>query len=118
MKLLTKEIERKLAKAAAAVIDEPISTDDETPIIVKFFDPTGRGTWYATEGERREDGDWLFYGFVVSPLGPDCDEYGSFLLSELQSVRGRFGLGIERDRHLPKGATLGDIIARPKSRMA
>lgn len=94
MKLLTKAILASLPKL--------YSTDgvpmEEKVAVVKFFDPCGRGTWYAFEGEPEGD-DVRFFGFVVSPLGPDCDEAGYFNLSELQSVRNRFGLGIERDLH-------------------
>lgn len=66
------------------------------PIVVaKFFNPTGAGTWYATEWNPEEG---TFFGYV-SLFGDHCDEWGSFSLSELESVRGRFGLGIERDLH-------------------
>jgi hypothetical protein len=68
--------------------------DVEDPkVIVKFFNPCGVGTWYATEGEQQPDGDWLFFGM--------CDiherELGYFTLSELASVKLKWGLGIERD---------------------
>jgi len=91
MKLLTKEIEARLAKS-------PLGSQEhnQTPtIIVKFFDPTGSWTWYATEGSKTEDGDWEFFGLVDGHE----KELGYFVLSELASVRGRFGLGIERDMH-------------------
>lgn len=106
MKLITKPIERKLDRA-------PLYTHDgkpacQVPVIVKFFDPTGRGAWYVTEAERGESGDWEFFGYCRSPLGPDCDEMGYFTLNQLQSVRGRFGLGIERDMHFD-GRTLEDV---------
>lgn len=88
MKLLTKAIEAKLLKATDG------DTSQKLPIIVKFFNPTGAGTWYITSGEQVE-GDWIFFGL--------CDileaELGYVALSELQSYRGRFGLGIERDLH-------------------
>ena len=58
---------------------------------VKFFDPTGSYTWYATEF----DGTDLFFGWVDGPH----PELGYFSLSHLSQARGRFGLGIERDRH-------------------
>lgn len=62
---------------------------------VKFFGG-GRGTWYATEF----DGTDTFFGYVISPLGPDCDEFGYFTLTELQALRFKpFGLPIERDLH-------------------
>lgn len=77
--------------------------------VVKFFDPTGSWTWYATEaGGITEDGadvpladpatvDVRFFGLVDGFE----EELGYFTLSELQSARGRLGLGIERDRHFP-----------------
>ncbi|MFN0145959.1 MAG: DUF2958 domain-containing protein [Dehalococcoidia bacterium] len=58
---------------------------------VKFFNPTGAATWYATEF----DGDDLFFG--LCDLGFGEPELGYFSLSELLSVRVRFGLTIERD---------------------
>jgi hypothetical protein len=91
MKLLTKAIEAKL-------LATPLySTDgqDVVPIIVKFFNPCGSGTWYAVEAEKQPDGDWLFFGL--------CDihekELGNFLLSELQSCPLPHGLTIERDMY-------------------
>jgi hypothetical protein len=64
-------------------------------ILAKFFNPTGAGTWYATEFNPR---DRIFYGYV-SIFGDWNDEWGSFSLQELEQYRGRFGLGIERDLH-------------------
>lgn len=65
---------------------------------VKFFQPWGNWTWYALEGEPvlDDDGselDFEFFGYVVG----EFSEYGSFSLNELKSVRGPFGLNIERD---------------------
>ena len=59
---------------------------------VKFFNPGGAGTWYATEFDGKE----TFFGYVAGLGG---DELGYFSLSELQNYKGRMGLGIERDRH-------------------
>lgn len=59
--------------------------------VVKFFTPDGSWTWYASEF----DGEDTFFGLVDGHVR----ELGSFSLSELKSVRGRFGLPIERDRH-------------------
>ena len=61
---------------------------------IKAFDPCGRGTWYACEFNSEEG---LFFGYVVSPLGPDCDEWGYFDKHELEHVRNRLGLPLERD---------------------
>jgi hypothetical protein len=104
MKLLTKEIRNKLPKLR--------STDgqgDDAIVIVSFFDPTGSWTWYATEGEPilDEDGsevDFQFFGLVKGFE----DELGYFNLNELASVKGRFGLGIERDMYFTR-KKLGDF---------
>lgn len=92
MKLMTKEIERKLAQYPLYSQD---GKGDDAEIICKFFNPCGAGTWYVLEGEQLPDGDWEFFGIVDLYER----EYGYFLLSELQSYRGPFGLGIERDLH-------------------
>ena len=60
---------------------------------MKYFNPIGVGTWLITEAEKQENGDWLLFGY--------CHiyewEWGSVMLSELESIKGAFGLGIERD---------------------
>jgi len=86
MKLMTKEIEKKL-KA-----QYPLGNDlNAQKVVAKFFDPCSQWTWYAMNQDP-EDPDYL-WGIVK---GFDV-EIGSFSLSELQSVRNRFGLGIEQD---------------------
>jgi hypothetical protein len=62
---------------------------DHVPV-VKFFNPLGEGVWLATELDA--DGDTLF---GLADLGEP--ELGSFSLSEMQSLRLPFGMGIERD---------------------
>lgn len=104
MKLITKEIERKLEKA-------PIYSKDgqgkDAEIICKFFTPWGNWSWYVLEGEKAENGDWTFYGYVDS----DFPEYGYFTLSDLESVVGPFGLKIERDLHF-ENHKLGEVFDR------
>lgn len=56
---------------------------------VKFFDPCGSWTWYVQDW----DGSDICFGYVVG----DFPEWGSFSLSELASVKGRLGIGIEVD---------------------
>jgi len=88
MKLFTKAI------TAAAQKQYALGSDlKKQKIVAKFFDPTGSWTWYVMNQDPN-DPDYLWgivQGFEV--------EIGSFSLSELQSIRGRFGLGIERDLH-------------------
>ncbi len=91
MMLLTKEIKRSLPLLYAT---EGISCEEKM-VQLKLFDPCGRFTFYAVEF----DGEDTLFGYTVSPLGPDCDEWGYASLSELASVRNRLGLGIERDIH-------------------
>ena len=85
MKLLTKAIRNKIPNLG---IQEKVK---DQIVHVKFFDPTGSWTWYATEF----DGEDTFFGLVKGFE----DEWGYFSLSELQSIKGKFGLGIERDLH-------------------
>jgi hypothetical protein len=107
MKLLTKAIEtafrRPLAPGVAA---------QDRPVLVKYFDPAGRYTLYVTEanpvGGTDRPVDWELFGYCISPLGPDCDEWGYASLNELQGVRGRFGLGIERDIHF--SGTVAEVL--------
>ena len=58
---------------------------------VKFFTPDSSWTWYATEF----DGTDVFFGLVNGHE----KELGYFSLSELESVRGPYGLKIERDKY-------------------
>ena len=92
MKLMTKEIEEKLP-----ALYHHEKSGEEPVAIVKYFDPTGSWTWYVAEGEKQDDGDWLFWGAVD---GFEF-EYGYFRLSELisckQDLSGLRALPIERD---------------------
>ncbi|HUQ85365.1 MAG TPA: DUF2958 domain-containing protein [Candidatus Limnocylindrales bacterium] len=90
MELLTVELKEKLPALYA-------QEKERDPLVyIKFFDPTGSWTWYATEGEEADD-DFLFFGYVV---GHDS-ELGYFTLSQLRSakkgVSGILSLPIERD---------------------
>ncbi len=87
MKLLTEEIKKNLPKLYATEKIPPA----EKVCVVKFFQPWGSWTWYAVEF----DGEGQFFGLVD---GFEL-EWGYFSLSELQSIKGPGGLGIERDLH-------------------
>lgn len=106
MKLVTAEIERNLP---------PLYHFEKTktpPVaMVKFFDPTGSWTWYAAEGEKQDDGDWLFWGAVD---GFEF-EYGYFTLRELEHAKdgckGLQALPIERDLYF-KPTPLSQLSVR------
>ena len=103
MKLLTKEIEAQLIKA------EPDRPAEETPVVVKYFTPDAGASWYITEGEKLEDGDWLLFGFA--DLGDrEMAELGSVLLSQIESVRG--GLGLKPERDMYYSGTLADVLSQ------
>ena len=87
MKLLTKEIEKKLK--ASPLYSKDGHDPEKTEVIVKFFHPYGAGTWYITEGERNGD-DWLFFGLCSISNA----ELGYVALSDLQSIE-----TIERDMY-------------------
>jgi hypothetical protein len=77
----------------------PIGSTASTPdpvAVVKFFDPTGSWSWYATEGKQEGD-DYRFYGVVCGYER----ELGYWMLSDLQrakaGIAGLGGLPIERD---------------------
>jgi hypothetical protein len=61
--------------------------------VVKLFNPCGAATWLISAIEP-DDTDILF---GLCDLGMGFPELGSVRLSELESMRGRLGLGIERD---------------------
>ena len=83
MKLLTKEIRRQLPPLGST------SQQNDPIVVCKFFTPDSSWTWYAIEF----DGDDTFYGLVDG----FAQEFGTFSLAELESVRGHFGLPVERD---------------------
>lgn len=84
--LLSDKIVEKLGKY-------PIKSQDEkgenAEIILKFFNPYGRGTWYVLEAEvmANNPNDWLFFGYVESPLCEEFNEYGYFTFSELNELK-------------------------------
>ena len=82
MKLLTKAIAKSLPKLGATE-----GTDAE--VKVKFFTPWTTFTWFASEFDGRD----TFFGLVEGHER----ELGYFSLSELEAIRGPWGLKVERD---------------------
>lgn len=88
MKLLTKEIEKKLPSMYST---EDVSLQNKK-LIAKFFCPWNHWTWFAVEYDPKNK---IFFGYVSG----DFDEWGYFSLDELQKLRGSFGLKVERDMY-------------------
>ena len=101
MKLLTKTLAKRFAQVGRQEdVTDPL-------VIAKFFNPTGVGTWYATEYDPV---DRIFYGYA-SIFGDWNDEWGYFSLTELEAYQGKFGLGIERDLYF-KEKPASQVIKR------
>ena len=106
MNLMTKEFEKLFEKY-------PLGSQDglggQAKVIVKYFNPVGVGTWFITEGNKLDNGDYEMFGYCH--LGDDeYAELGYVMLSELEKLNLPFGLKIERDLYLSKDCTLVDAI--------
>ena len=103
MKLMTKELEKKFEKYP---LYSQEGADEDSEVVVVYFNPCGAGTWIITEGEKQDDGDWLFFGY--------CHifewEWGYVSLSELEEIVLPFGLTIERDLHAGTKKYVKDFI--------
>jgi len=105
MKLLTKDIRDRLLKNGrirAELSGKFLEPDPDFLPVVKLFTPDANCTWLLTELDP-EDPD---IAFGLCDLGMGCPELGYLSISELESVRGRLGLPIERDRHFTASLTL------------
>ena len=89
MKLITKEIQKRLEKF-------PLYSQEgkgkDAVCQAKFFLCVGAWTWYILEANLEED---IAYGIVVNGYGEA--EYSYICLSELQGLRTKLGLTVERD---------------------
>lgn len=73
--------------------------------VVKLFTPDAACTWLLTELDP-EDPD---IAFGLCDLGLGCPELGSVRISEIEAVRGRLGLPVERDRHFSTTKTISAL---------
>ena len=80
MKLLTKALERKLPALHSAT----------GKAFVKWFTPDANWTWYVMEYDPKT-------GECFGLVDGLEKEFGYFTLNQVQEVRGKFGLPVERD---------------------
>lgn len=101
MKLITKEIERKLRA------NQELPEKERVPHL-KLFNPTGSATWLISEIESGsiESGNAIFFG--LCDLGMGHPELGAVSMQDLTSFKGFLGLGIERDLHWQPTKTLSE----------
>ncbi len=76
---------------------------------LKFFTPDSNWTWFVTEASADEDNehDLRFFGYVIGLE----EEWGYFMLSELESARSPLRLPIERDLYFEPGP-YSEVIER------
>jgi hypothetical protein len=87
MKLFNKTIDRELFKQYALGSDLA-----KQNVVVKIFNPVANGTWFILNSDPN-DPDYLW---AIVDLGYGA-EVGSVSRSDLETYRGRFGMGFERD---------------------
>ncbi len=102
MKLLTEELRQSLPPLYSQ------EADPDPVVHAKFFTPDSNWTWFVTEGQAEGD-DFRFFGFVRG----QAEEWGYFLLSELEAARGPLGLPVERDLHWQPGR-FTDVVEAPE----
>jgi len=104
MKLLTAEIRERLLQNGKLRHQCQLDGKDEPDFlpVVKLFTPDAGCTWLLTEIDP-DDPD---IAFGLCDLGMGFPELGCVSLSELESVRGRLNLPIERDMHFRPTKTL------------
>ena len=109
MKLLTTSIRDQLLRNGRIrqALDEDGRADADFIPVVKLFTPDAGCTWLLTELDP-EDED---IAFGLCDLGMGCPELGSVRISELESVRGRLSLPVERDLHFKAVRTIS-VYAR------
>ena len=107
MKLMTEELERRFK-------DFPLYSQDgkgmDAQIVVKYFNPSGAGTWLITEGGELDDGDWEFFGYVT--LNGYEWEWGYVLLSQLKELRDPIFHRLEVEIDLSAGELVRDELPK------
>jgi hypothetical protein len=104
MKLLTKSIHEQLLRNGKLRLErqeQGLDAPDLMPV-VKLFTPDAACTWLLTELDPEEPD----IAFGLCDLGLGCPELGYVAITQLESVRGRLGLPVERDLHFTADKTL------------
>ena len=104
MKLLTEEIRKRLLANGRLRLEYQMRDEAEPDFlpVVKLFTPDAGCTWLLTELDPEEPD----IAFGLCDLGFGCPELGCVSIAELESVRGRLGLPVERELHFKASKTL------------
>ncbi|MCG8041302.1 MAG: DUF2958 domain-containing protein [Candidatus Thiodiazotropha endolucinida] len=104
MKLLLKSQHEHMLRNGQANANRCLAGEDtiDFPPVVKLFTPDAACTWLLSELDP-DDPD---IAFGLCDLGFGTPELGSIRISELEQVKGRLGLPVERDMHFQPKHTL------------
>ena len=119
MKLLTNDIRDRLLKngriraerAESAIMPQEKAEADFIPV-VKLFTPDAGCTWLLTELDPEEPD----IAFGLCDLGMGYPELGCVRMSELEAVRGKLGLPVERDLHFAPTKTISAYAEQARER--
>jgi hypothetical protein len=87
MKIITEEFEELFAKYPLYSQEH----ESDPLVVAKLFDPCGSATWFLLEFDPVER---IAFGYVT---GMTADELGYISLTEMESIKGPLGIGIEQD---------------------
>lgn len=113
MKLLTQSIREQLLRNGR-LKDQYAGTDSEPDFlpVVKLFTPDANCIWLLTELDPAD----YDIAFGLCDLGMGSPEIGSVSISELESVRGKLGLPVERDLHFVPTKTISAYADEARKR--
>lgn len=114
MKLLTNSLRDQLLRNGRIqhdLAEQGLEDADFIPV-VKLFTPDAACTWILSELDP-DDPD---IAFGLCDLGFGCPELGCVRISELESIRGRLGLPVERDLHFAPVHTMSAYAAAAAER--
>ena len=94
--LATKPQYKKLVANHEARADDMTGALETAAPVIKLFTPDAHATWLISELDPKTG---IMFGLCDLGMG-DFPHMGSVDLGELLALRGRFGLPIERDRHI------------------
>ena len=86
----------------AQLVANGASQDPFNKPIVKWFTADANCTWLISEIDPNDND----MAFGLCDLGFGCPEMGSVYVPEVEALRGKFGLPVERDLHFTADKTL------------
>jgi hypothetical protein len=106
--LMTKALEKKLVKNHLKALETGGGSMDTIPL-VKIFTPDAGATWHFSEYDPENR---MFFG--LCDLGMGMPEMGYASRDELEAIRGKFGLPVEREMYGSPTKTFNELIAEAK----